>query len=124
MIRKQRKLLPSLTPMIDVVFLLLLFFMLSTQLKKQEITDISIEESGGGASAANDIVLVEIGERPSLNGKFMDYSSLLDELARMDAQGNIAIRPDDSVSTQDLLQFKSVLDAQNWKDITFVEGQS
>lgn len=47
----------SLTPLIDVVFILLLFFMLSTQFSQQQAMQLSVPSEAGAASADEKITL-------------------------------------------------------------------
>lgn len=50
----------NLTPLIDVVFLLLIFFMVSTTFKDDARLRLTLPEAGGEAVAAEEIALVEV----------------------------------------------------------------
>ncbi|WP_250658270.1 ExbD/TolR family protein [Alkalimarinus coralli] len=68
----------NLTPLIDVVFLLLIFFMVSTTFTKESHLEIELPEASGEKSASNvkEIELIishkgefSINERPLVNNK-------------------------------------------------------
>ncbi len=83
--------MPSLTPMIDVVFLLLVFFMLAAQFGREAVVPLGI---GGGASAdySGPPRLVEIApEAVTLNGLPQDETTLAAALS------GLTERPDDTI---------------------------
>lgn len=102
-----------LTPLIDVVFLLLMFFMLSTTFAKFGLFGMSgavKEDNGGDAVAAPGTVpgvLVEVSAGPlvRVNGKALNLDELVAKLNSLNAgginEGIIRIRRDARV--QDLL---------------------
>jgi len=64
----------NLTPLIDVVFLLLIFFMVSTTFTRETRLDITLPEaSGSPAAETDDSVEVVVGAtgRYSVNGQFL-----------------------------------------------------
>ncbi len=86
--RRRRR--PSLTPMIDVVFLLLVFFLLAARFVPEGA--IPIAGAGAGANYEGPPRLVEV--RPEglrLNGVALAPEALLGELARL------AASPEDAV---------------------------
>ena len=102
-----------LTPLIDVVFLLLMFFMLSTTFAKFGLFEMSgaVREDTGGESAAISGtvpgVLVEVSAGPlvRVNGKALQLEELVAKLNSLNSsgvsEGIIRIRRDAPV--QDLL---------------------
>jgi biopolymer transport protein ExbD len=101
-----------LTPLIDVVFLLLMFFMLSTTFAKFGLFGMSgaVNEENGDAVAAPGAVpgvLVEVSAGPlvRVNGKALNLDELVAKLNSLNAggvsEGIIRIRRDARV--QDLL---------------------
>jgi biopolymer transport protein ExbD len=78
--RRRRR--PGLTPMIDVVFLLLVFFLIAARFSPEGAADISA--AGGAGAWSGPPRLVEVRpEGLALNGVAMDQAALLDELARL-----------------------------------------
>ena len=87
--RARRK--PSLTPMIDVVFLLLVFFMLAAQFGREAV--VPLAAGGGGAGAySGPPRLVEIApDAVTLNGLPLDDAMLIDALS------GLTRHPDDTI---------------------------
>ncbi len=108
--------------MIDVVFLLLLFFLLTSHLKSTAI--ISVETSGqtGSALGVNELVLVELGVENSLNGEVISAQNLNRYFMNSpENEQTVAIRPDQTLSSQDLLEFRALLGRHGWTNIVLVE---
>lgn len=118
--RRSRR--PSLTPMIDVVFLLLVFFMLAAQFGK----DNALRLSGTGSDTvyAGPPRLIELGpEALSLNGREIaleDLAAALDPL--MDARADtVVLRGADGADVQRLLDVAQRLEAQGFTGLAVVE---
>lgn len=82
----------NLTPLIDVVFLLLIFFMVSTTFTKENRLQISLPEaSGAPAEETNDIVEVVIDgrNRYSINGQALARQDIntLKQALQMSVEG-------------------------------------
>ena len=79
--RQRRK--PSLTPMIDVVFLLLVFFMLASQFGRDNALPLSAA-SGGSSSYSGPPRLVDIGpDDLRLNGVVVSQEALVQRLGEL-----------------------------------------
>jgi len=61
--RKKRNLEISITPMIDVVFLLLIFFMVTTTFNKNTALKITLPESGSKESAPRKLLVLSIDSK-------------------------------------------------------------
>ena len=69
MLKKKRRIGISIdmTPMVDVAFLLLIFFMTTTQMKPPEQDKITLPESNSEAkSPESDIITIAVTKRPSV----------------------------------------------------------
>ena len=118
--RRSRR--PSLTPMIDVVFLLLVFFMLASQFGK----DASVRLSGAGAG---DIYsgpprLVDISaDTLALNGKMLALPRLAEALAPLTTtrDDTVVLRGADGASVQRLLDVTQVLERAGFAKLVVVE---
>ncbi len=113
---------PSLTPMIDVVFLLLVFFMLAARFGPQT----GIELSAGTASAAYSgpprlVDLSETGLR--LNGAPVARQDLANALSPLmqDRDDTIVVRPDPAVTTQQLVALLDTLKTAGYSNIAIHE---
>ena len=91
--RRRRRTLISLTPLIDVVFILLVFFMLATSFVDWRVLDVSVTQDGSGPASPEGALLVEV--RPGelrLSGRPVADGILLDRV-----RARLAKRPDQAV---------------------------
>ncbi|NSX54787.1 ExbD/TolR family protein [Parasulfitobacter algicola] len=113
---------PSLTPMIDVVFLLLVFFMLAARFGH----DGSLALSSGGSAAdySGPPRLIQIGSDDlTLNGFAIDLDQLPEKLSElMETSTDIVVlRSDDDVNIQRLVDVISTLENAGIHQIAVVE---
>lgn len=106
----------SLTPMIDVVFLLLIFFMLASRFGPDAVLPIV---SGGPGQGVGDWQgaprLIDIGPRDlSLNGVLMTDADLPARLRPLlpDADAPVILRARDGADVQRLVDLMAILQAQ------------
>ena len=104
-IRRRR---PSLTPMIDVVFLLLIFFMLVARFGVDKVIDINLPSALGHNSqyeGAPRLVEIQSGKIVSLNGFEIPLDQLSSELNELMPSPNalIILKSTAEANTQDLL---------------------
>ena len=104
-IRRRR---PSLTPMIDVVFLLLIFFMLVARFGVDKVIDINLPSALGENSqyvGAPRLVEIKSGNLVSLNGLEIPLDQLSNNLSKLMPSPNalIILRSSAEANTQDLL---------------------
>ena len=112
----------SLTPMIDVVFLLLVFFMLASQFGKDASLPLIV--GGEGAAYEGQPRLVQISaDTLRLNGVVVTLDGLEDALPQMmsSPQDMIVIQPDDTASLQRLVIVADHLAAAGYSQIAMVE---
>ena len=104
-IRRRR---PSLTPMIDVVFLLLIFFMLVARFGVDKVIDINLPSALGQSSqyeGAPRLVEIKSGNIVLLNGTEIPLDQLSSKLSQLMPSPNalIIVRSSAEANTQDLL---------------------
>ena len=104
-IRRRR---PSLTPMIDVVFLLLIFFMLVARFGVDKVIDINLPSALGQSSqyeGAPRLVEIKSGNIVLLNGTQISLDQLSSKLSQLMPSPNalIIVRNSAEANTQDLL---------------------
>lgn len=122
MIKTRRFSGPSLTPMIDVVFLLLLFFLLSSQFKAQQAIEIEIS-TGISQAASPDIQLIELGERTRLNGIEMTDSDFIEHLKTLDPiETTFAIRSEQEITFGDVVKIMDAIRRMGFENIVLVEN--
>ena len=103
-----RRRLPSLAPMIDVVFLLVIFFMLVARFGVDKVIDINLPSALGHNSqyqGAPRLVEIKSGNIVSLNGSEITLDQLSNNLSKLMPSPNalIILRSSAEASTQDLL---------------------
>ena len=104
-IRRRR---PSLTPMIDVVFLLLIFFMLVARFGVDKVIDINLPSALGQSSQYEGpprLVEIKSGNLVSLNGFDFPLDQLSSKLSELMPSPNalIIVSSSAEANTQDLL---------------------
>ncbi|MEM9342044.1 MAG: biopolymer transporter ExbD [Pseudomonadota bacterium] len=121
--RKSRK--PSLTPMIDVVFLLLVFFMLAARFGQDMALDIALAGPGGAETPYTGppriIDVTPDGQR--LNGVSVDQAQLAPEVARLteSPDDTIILRPRDNADLQRVLDVMGSLSAEGFTSLVLLE---
>ncbi len=101
--RRSRELnTPDITPLIDVVFLLLIFFMVSTVFKKDELAlllNLPQTQEGETVEATEDLIIIELSEDElAFNGEVRDFESLSQDLKSItDKSRSIELRIDKEV---------------------------
>ena len=119
-IRRRR---PSLTPMIDVVFLLLIFFMLVARFGVDKVIDINLPSALGQSSqyeGAPRLVEIKSGNIVSLNGTEIPLDQLSNDLSKLMPSPNalIILRSSTEASTQDLLDVLLYLKSEKITNIS------
>lgn len=113
---------PSLTPMIDVTFLLLIFFMLAARFGHD--TGIDLRPSGAGTSYTGPPRLIEIAtEGLRLNGvDIADIDAAAQLALLMDGPDDtIVLRPGPQTTTQRLVTVIESLTAAGFTTLAIVE---
>ncbi len=108
-----------LTPLIDVIFLLLLFFMLSSTFARFAEIEVSAATTGAGQlSPSTDRFFVQLGgERLVVNG----VPATLDDLAERLAPGQVLVSLDADASAQRLVDLLARLRGRDGLNVTVLE---
>ena len=119
-IRRRR---PNLTPMIDVVFLLLIFFMLVARFGVDKVIDINLPSALGQSSqyeGAPRLVEIKSGNTVSLNGTQISLDQLSSKLSQLMPSPNalIIVRSSAEANTQDLLDVLLYLKSEKIMNIS------
>lgn len=77
--RRRSSLIPNLTPLIDIIFLLLVFFMLTSHFVKDEVINIDLPDAESGEAIENieqiEVIITEQNEI-KLNNQTVDIEQL------------------------------------------------
>lgn len=121
--RRARRRRPSLTPMIDVVFLLLVFFMLAARFGTEQALSVGAALTGGGDyRGAPRLVTVAPGD-VRLNGRTLDPAALPDALRPLmpDAQALVVLRAVEGADLQAVVRVLDALDAAGIGHVVLAE---
>ena len=113
---------PSLTPMIDVVFLLLIFFMLAARFGIDQAVPITM--AGGAAGYSGPPRLVDVApDGVALNGQPVALEALAQALRPLTQSRDdmIVLRPRGTADVQRLLDVADVLRRAGFARLTVVE---
>lgn len=119
--RRRRR--PSLTPMIDVVFLLLVFFLLAARFAPEDGIDLRLAGAAGplwqGAPRLVDVG----GDGLALNGVEMGEAMLLAELARLGGAAEpVVLRPGPGTDLGRLVAAMEALRRAGFTRLLLAEG--
>ncbi|POF28377.1 biopolymer transporter ExbD [Roseibium marinum] len=108
-VRKQKPI--SLTPLVDVIFLLLLFFMLSSTFTSFGQVEIGAPAGGGGSGAAPKALLVLREDKLLLNGSEIESGHLEEEARKLVERdtGSLLVLVRGGTTTQELVTVVSRL---------------
>ena len=121
--RAKSKVELNVAPLIDIVFLLLIFFMLASTFVKPESIDLLIHGSDKSESNTEELLVVEVDANKSirLNGLLMPLQQLESELkarTKHNEAHNITIQAKDDVSVQLLVQIMDIIKAAGLRNIS------
>jgi len=106
--RQRRRALISLTPLIDVVLILLVFFMLASSFLDWRVIDLAARDRGAAVTSMEGVLLVDI--RPHglrLSGETVSLEALGFHVAKRVSQRpdqRVLVRPEPGVSLQQAVQ--------------------
>jgi biopolymer transport protein ExbD len=115
----------SLTPLIDVVFLLLVFFMLASTLMHYSGIDIAGGRSGAAAQAdVRNLVIVRVKGNSNIdvNGKPITLDGLIRELTSLACEEGlkVAVKPVDGAIVQDVVDVIEKADINGVREVLII----
>ena len=126
MARKSRReaLTFELTPLIDVVFLLLIFFMVSSVFKKEELAlllTLPTSQTGESSAQQMDQLTIELsGEKVAVGGKSSSMDELPDILSKQNKKSLINLRVDGNVIYQRLVKVLDLLQKNKLENVSLI----
>ena len=115
----------GLTPLIDVVFLLLIFFMLASTFLKFSGTPVSGAGSGGTITPVRELALIQVraDNQLTVNGRPVQMETLGDELGVLIGQGVTrgVVRPLAGATVQDLVAVMEIVGGAPLKSVVVVK---
>lgn len=98
----------GLTSLIDVIFLLLLFFMLASSFTRYQSLDVSSGGAGGGADVRPAYLRIHSAEKLDLNGSPLAKPDLALRFAGLGEKAVVAIWSGPEASVQDVVDVMSL----------------
>ena len=126
MARKSRReaLTPDLTPLIDVVFLLLIFFLVSSVFKKDELAlllTLPKAEQGKGETSTKKYITIEMtGESIAFEGTKTTVEALSKDLGNQDSKVLINLRVDGEVKYERLVKVLDLLQKNKLENVSLI----
>ncbi|KKZ11617.1 MAG: hypothetical protein TH68_08445 [Candidatus Synechococcus spongiarum 142] len=113
-----------LTPLIDVVFILLIFFMLVSNLQSTNIIDLHISDRNSTPTQAQDRTLLVTINRDTLqlDGQPVSLAQLREQVA-FQPQRRVALAPADGVSLQRVVNVLDQLRGAGANQVSFLEAE-
>lgn len=127
--RRQRReqLAMDLTPLIDMVFLLLVFFLVTSVFKKDELAlllKLPKTEQGSGNEKKQEQLTIELtNEELAVNGKKLTIESLPATLEAADKQSLVNLRVDGDVRYQRLVKVLDLLQVYKLENISLITNK-
>ncbi len=127
MARKARReqLSPELTPLIDVVFLLLIFFLVSSVFKQEELAlllNLPVTEKGEQSKQAQKEQLsIELASaKIAINGKEIEFTDIESTVKNYDAKTNVILRVDGEVKYDRLVSVLDMLKKYKLENLSLI----
>jgi biopolymer transport protein ExbD len=126
--RMRETLSADLTPLIDVVFLLLIFFMVSTVFKKDELAlllSLPQASEGGSAKSKQKTMQIELSENEiAYNGKKINFEELNTSLQSVkDKKSLFELRIDKSVKYERVVQLLDLMKKYSLSNLELVTSK-
>ncbi len=125
---KREALSPDLTPLIDVVFLLLIFFMVSSVFKKEELAlllNLPKTQEGKSSSSKNEQLTIELSQdQIAVNGKNVSMEDVSAKLSGMNKKTLINLRVDGTVVYKRLVTILDLLQKNKLENINLITEKS
>jgi len=122
--RRRRRPLISLTPLIDVVFILLVFFMLASSFLDWRAVDLSTPAQAGTRSAMEGAILVEVRtDGVRLAGQRVErdrLGGLIAERLESDPEKRVLVKPDAGVVLQEAVEVLDRLSAAGVANLSLI----
>ncbi|MAZ47045.1 MAG: biopolymer transporter ExbD [Halobacteriovoraceae bacterium] len=126
MARKSRReqITPELTPLIDVVFLLLIFFMVSSVFKKDELAlllNLPKTESGKTETVQKDYITIELSDGSiAFEGEKLAMEALSEKVTGLEKKTLINLRVDGSVKYDRLVKVLDLLQRNKLENLSLI----
>ena len=127
--RSRETAMPDITPLIDVVFLLLIFFMVSTVFKKDELAlllNLPTVTDGESQSQTQKTIIIELSTKEvAFNGKKLSFEEMGAELAKVTKKKTpIDVRVDKDVKYERVVKVLDELKKYKLNNLSLITKKS
>lgn len=123
LVKKRELISMDLTPLIDVVFLLLIFFIVASEFKKNEtILNLSLPASQSSSQIVKkEEIVIEISEdKLAFNSKEINFLELEESLKSMDKKKALIVRIDKEVKYERVVKLLDLLNKLSLSNLLLV----
>lgn len=121
---KRESIAMDLTPLIDMVFLLLIFFLVTSSFKKEQLAlllKLPKSEQGAGKEQKADFLSIELSENDvAVNGKKTSIEELPASFQNVKKEALINLRVDSDVRYQRLVKVLDLLQIHKLENISLI----
>lgn len=121
--KKRESIAPDLTPVIDIVFILLIFFMVTSVFKTEDvILDLNLPDLQASAKVSNDkSITIELGKKElAINGKKYSFEDAKELFTTYKKDINILIRIDKQVEYERVMKLFDGLQQNQLRSFSLV----
>ncbi len=123
--RRRKSLLLDMTPLVDVVFLLLIFFLVTSVFKKDELALLLNLPSGkeGEKVVEKKELLIELSQKSlALNGTVLDFDELSEKVSNVtDKKRPVVVRIDRDVPYGRIIELFNILKKHELNNLALIE---
>ena len=121
---KREHLVPELTPLIDVVFLLLIFFMVSSVFKKEELAlllNLPKAETGKSQASQKSFITIELAsDSIAYEGQKISLEDLTNKVTEVEKKTLINLRVDGEVKYDRLVNILDLLQKNKLENLSLI----
>lgn len=113
----------DLTSMVDMVFLLIIFFLIATTMEKEKTIDVNLAQSKGETVKEKPVessIIIDSNGNYYFKDKSYNIEQLKEELQNIDVKSNIAIKADQESAYKHLLKLIDLLYELNLTNLNFI----
>ncbi|WP_258238851.1 biopolymer transporter ExbD [Arcobacter sp. CECT 8985] len=127
LVKKRELISMDLTPLIDVVFLLLIFFIVASEFKKNEtILNLTLPNSTSTQKVVKKKeIMIEISDNEvAYNGEKISFSLLKDNLSKMKKDTPINVKIDKEVKYKRVIELLDILNKLNLNNLLLITKEN
>jgi biopolymer transport protein ExbD len=121
----RRRAIISLTPLIDVVFILLVFFMLASSFLDWRTLELGVARAAGTGGMTGALLVELRKESLRLSGRTVSQDELINTLSsrfQRNPDQRVLIKPEAGVALQDAVDLIDHIGAAGGRDVSFVSA--